>query len=1103
MPETQTYIRVENQDASEIGSSIEIQAQYEFGKNPIILWSFKPEDEDVYLYIERENLSTGNFEPDENLYKTDSLWDKQQRTIFLDPTRKTRVHLEVEDWPNQNVISTSDYLIFNPQPNIVQINNPANIAEPTYTFFNSSYGLTISPKQNEYNVVNGSISFLRPENYNISNVESLNLEYQIDGEESWGSIQIKIPANPTQTSESYSFKFENLSINKPADRSVVKFRLVLQAGGVYGIHYSEEKTLSFEILSEGIILESTSNSLPLNPIPQTQAALRYEITTTISESYFTTVRQDESEPELRHYFNDELKSKSIEFSRFYLDVFNDGESSKGFIFQATNNPEGFFYPACISEILPCISLIPSDKSENSQIKLSWKIIDNFFDYTFFTNKLRVKTNSLTVSVQCKDSNGTYQNVTEENISLTKENNYVDNFFVIVLKRSQVDASLLDSITLSDNNSDKVRIKILSHEVEFSSPLRTDTKTFTGKLLLPPKWTHILYDGHRDTNVDTEEELLRISLDSKSLRGIVLPEAGFKKSIAVQGWRDYGENSTKTTKIFYKLTTQTKALYLDPIREGTIVYVQLPSSGLDDVFLIPPTLNLPSPNIDTNGKQAEGEVVLNEYGKIAGVKITEPGYGYSMFQTEADKRTQTFVDYLPLVKSRYHVRSTNSNITKETLVPQNASFSRLKASLSNGVKLNQTDGNNLAGLDAEQQDILKEYLSRTGADVSSEEGVSEDDPYINDKDNSSNNVTIQSIDLEWYNISKLYVDKDSSPLEDLNIYNLDTDANIGSVEDSKIKDEVEPAQVATDISNTDITEDGQSRKTGDSSTYTLNELPVFTDASAASSVFDPTAGPPWLTLLPLDKRSDGAAAHGALPNMLTRGDSFFNRIVDGVNNLNKARLMLPSIWAIDLIEKRDRWLRDGTSDPERITFQKSGEFETETTVQSLIKPSNARGIGARVLRSVRKRNDDGRIESLELNQSMEITPMIHPWMEQAIPSFFTQAFNKKYLAFAVGRREECDRYVPFQENGFGVLNGCGTSIQIPPGTSVPEGRIVTASAELTFFNGGTISLTPNGSAEAFSFSHSNGYCNTYSCASQQDIDFDFRYSNMYPAILNIP
>jgi hypothetical protein len=1094
MSETQTYIRVENQNASQIGSSIEIQAQYEFGKNPIVLWSFKPDQsEDVYLYIERENLSTGSFESDENIYKAHLLSNTQKRVFFLDPTRKTRIHLEVES--SQSTISVSDYLIFDPQPNIVQINNSANTAEPIYTFFNSSYGLIINQKQNQSAIVNGSVAFLRPENYNINNIQSLNLEYQIDGEDSWAAVEIKIPSNATQTDESYSFNFENLPIFKPKNRSIVRFRLVLEAGGSYGIHYSELETLSF-----------TDYGLPLNPFSQTQAALRYEITTTISESYFTTVRQDESEPELRHYFNDELKSKSIEFSRFYLDVFNDEKNSKGFIFQATDNPEGFFYPACISEILPCISLMPSDGSDNSEIKLSWKIIDNFFDYTFFTNKLRVKTNSLIVSAQCKDSNGTYQTL-KADIKL-EESDYTNNFFVIVLKRSEVNASLFNSISLSDNNSDRVRIKIQSHEVTFTSPVRVgDTKTFTGKLLLPPKWTHILYDGHRDTNIDTEEELLRISLDSKSLRGIVLPEAGFKKSIAVQGWRDYGEDSTKTTKIFYKLTTQTKALYLDPIREGTIVYVQLPSSGLDDVFLIPPTLNLPSPNIDANGKQAEGEVVLNEYGKIAGVKITEPGYGYSMFKTEADKRTQTFVDYLPLVKSRYHIRSTNSNIAKETLVPQNASFSRLKASLSDGVKLNDPNGNNLSALNTEQQDILKEYLSRTGADVSSEEGVSEDDPYINDKDNSSNNVTIQSIDLEWYNISKLYADKDSSPLEDLNIYNLDTDANIGSVEDSKIKDEIEPAQVATDISNTDITLDGQVKKTADSSLYTLNELPVFTDASAASSVFNPTAGPPWLTLLPLDKRSDGAAAHGALPNMLTRGDSFFNRIVDGVNNLNKARLMLPSIWAIDLIEKRDLWLRDETSDPERITFEKSGEFETQTTVQSLIKPSNARGIGARVLRSVRKRNDDNRIESLELNQSMEITPMIHPWMEQAIPSFFTQAFNKKYLAFAVGRREECDRYVPFQENGFGVLNGCGTSIQIPPGTSVPEGRIVTTSAELTFFNGGTISLTPNGSAEAFSFSYSNGSsrgnCNTYSCASQQDIDFDFRYSNMYPAILNIP
>jgi len=685
-----------------------------------------------------------------------------------------------------------------------------------------------------------------------------------------------------------------------------------------------------------------------------------------------------------------------------------------------------------------------------------------------------------------------------------------NFFVISLRRDEIatgNLSYFDKISLSDNNTDNLRITIIRHHVYLTTPVQERALVeFTGNLLLPPKWTHILYDQYRDTNIDTEEEVLKIKLDSVSLRGIVLPEAGFKKNINMANWVQYsdGYSTTQSTKIFYKLTTQAKALYLDSIREGTIVYVQLPSSGLDDVFLTPPTLELPPPNIDANGKKAEGEVVLNEYGKIAGIKITEPGYGYSMFKTEADKRTQTFVDYLPLVKSRYHIRSTNSNITKETLVPQNASFSRLKASLSNGVKLNDPNGNNLSALNTEQQDILKEYLSRTGADVSSEGDVSGDDPYVNNGDNnSSNNVTIQSIDLEWYNISKLYADKNSNPLEDLNIYNLDTDVNIGSVEDSKIKDEIEPAQVATDISNTDITLDGQVKKTADSNLYTLNELPVFTDASAASSVFNPTAGPPWLTLLPLDKRSDGAAAHGALPNMLTRGDSFFNRIVDGVNNLNQVRLILPSVWAIDLIEKRDTWVRSSQLDPERITFQKSGEFSSQTTIQSYTAPSNSSGIGARVLRSVKKRNVGGDIESLELNQSMQITPMIHPWMEQAIPSFFTQAFNKKYLAFAVGRREECDRYVPFQENGFGVLNGCGTSVQIPPGTSVPEGRIVTTSAELTFFNGGTISLTPNGSAEAFSFSYDNGYCNTYSCASQQDLEFDFRYSNMYPAILNIP
>ena len=246
--------------------------------------------------------------------------------------------------------------------------------------------------------------------------------------------------------------------------------------------------------------------------------------------------------------------------------------------------------------------------------------------------------------------------------------------------------LFDKISLRDNNSNNLKIKIESHNVTFTTPLRNDTKSFKGNLLLPPKWTHILYDQFRDTNVDTGDDILKINLNAHSLRGIVLPEAGFKKNIHIKNWNLQAANGgsyIQSTKISYKLTAEAKALYLDPIREGTIVYVQLPSSGLDDVFLIPPTLKLPKPNIDPNGKTAEGEVVLDEYGKISGIKMTEPGFGYSMFKTESDKRDQTFVDYLPVVRSKFHVQSSNVNITKETLIPQNDSFSRLKASLKEG------------------------------------------------------------------------------------------------------------------------------------------------------------------------------------------------------------------------------------------------------------------------------------------------------------------------------------------------------------------------------------------------------------------------------------
>ena len=79
MPEIQVYAEVRNQNATEIGSSIEIQTEYEFGKDPIILWSFSPDQEGVSLHVERENPSTGNFEADESI----DVRDKQQYTISL------------------------------------------------------------------------------------------------------------------------------------------------------------------------------------------------------------------------------------------------------------------------------------------------------------------------------------------------------------------------------------------------------------------------------------------------------------------------------------------------------------------------------------------------------------------------------------------------------------------------------------------------------------------------------------------------------------------------------------------------------------------------------------------------------------------------------------------------------------------------------------------------------------------------------------------------------------------------------------------------------------------------------------------------------------
>lgn len=1086
-PQVKQNLTVDN-----AGPSLELKVNtLEYGiARPVLSWSSEL-DSTNYYYLDLL-ISKSQNGKDWGEEKAIDVYGSKKYDLELDDNF-IRVRLAYSNQQGQETLS-SDSVIFDPVGALDFFGS--------YSFFNDSTGLSINQNTRVFGGVKGSISIVRPPNFDFNESSQFKLEYKNEAARSWSFVEINVPKKTSKTESEISFNFES-TIDITSEGIPVLFKINFYDPRV-GQRISREKTLSFEAVKPIQTVNSTTTNLPLNPKSSKKANLRYEIKTKISEAYFLN-KQEGYNSELIHYFLDSEKYKETEFRDLSWQIFPD---RKGFLYEAKEVdpgvPLGYFYPASISEILPCVNLIKDSDLVTQQVNLSWKVIDNFFDYNFFNNQLRIKTEELLVLIK-------YNNVIiVDDLSLNKENNYKNNSFVITLSRDFIDSTKLphyDKIKLEDNNNDKLIVEIKSHKVVCSSPLSSQEYSFP-KMMVPPEWNHILYDEYRNKNQD-EGDFLNLPLDSKSLRGIRLPEESFKIFYSIENWSEKstqgGSDVVYDTKILYKLISEASAIYLDPIREGTITYVQLPQTELNQVFLTAPDLKFPDPNIDPdNGKKAEGEVVLDEYGKIAGVKITDPGYGYSMFKTEADKREQNFVDFVPVVRSRFRIRSTNSGVTKQKLTPQNNSFSRLIASISGGTPLNQIGSNSLSTLNEEQEQIIKDYLTRNLGDDEVGDAGEETNHYDNLNDNSSNLSSLETLDPEWYKITVLYSDKNNNSIDEFKIYNSDIDQNINSLEDSDVSDQIQAAGTALDISNTDITEFTDPEAAGDGNLFSLDALPIFTDASAAISVFDPTAGPPSLTLLPLDVRSDAAPAYGALPNMLTRANSFFNRIVDGVNNLNQVRLMLPTVWGVDLIEQTTDWVRDAPAEsPSLIDFQKTGEIVSNNRIESYNIPSNGRGIGARVERSVRVRSDNGLIQSTEKNQSMNITPVIHPWMADAIPDFYTKSFSRKYLALEVKRVEECDSFTPFQEGGVGILNGCGTSLEIPANTSVPDGRVVTKGIDLKFFNGGGISLQPYGTAKSFTFQYDgNNWCNTFSCASVSDVEYDFRYSNMYPAVLRI-
>jgi len=865
---------------------------------------------------------------------------------------------------------------------------------------------------------------------------------------------------------------------------------------------TEQKTLFFDNIDNAEPQRPIDSSISTNIIDVVNpATLRYEIYTKFSEVYTISNNRTESiqgdeitsaEPTYSHGFLDTSVFKGLDIGNYY---FTNGVGNDFFYYEpnytkTNNETKGYFYPASVTEIHPCI-ITNKEGLANKSIVLFWKINDDFFDYSFFENKISIKTTLFQVKLQYK-SGASYVDLTKA-ITITKdptttsatENKKFGFFtksqkFVLSIERDvdiiAAQRSLFDRIDeLEDNKNDNLRLLVVKHEVECTSSGRTKSLSFS-KLLIPPYWRYIAYDKYVPLNAETRSEKdkkINLDLNSPVLRGIRIPEAGFYKYDELKGITTSDGRSSSSTfdfKIFYKLACEYDVFYRDPVLEGTVNSILLPSVP-KDVFLIPPTLKIPPPNLvpeSQGGKRAEGIVKLNEYGKIVGIQITDPGHGYSLFKNLQSKREQTFTDLVPFVKRSFQIVANDLNINRSVLVLQNNSFDRdnLKASIEGGVRL--------ASVYSDKQR------------------------------------------LEQNNGNPFSVEQNTE----------DTDAGVSEVEDSTISSTIEPTKDSSAITPVSLNPNVEQKSAdgGVPELFSLNNLTVVPDGSAAvfsTSRFTP---PPWLTLLPLSVRGDGQYGFGPLPNMLPRAE-MFNRLVMGINNLNEVRVILPMIWAVDQKNSYNAWFESSLGDNEfdLISFNTNGTKEALTNEASLYLPINS-SIAVSASRSV------GRVElksdkaeplglaqgiykvSSEDSMTLSFKPFLHPLMAGAFKESYLRTFRRKILGIVTEQTTSCvNNSAPIGVGGYTAigcrgLNNDSYEKYVPPGTLLPTANTV-PNTYFQFYNaGGTIEANARGTAQALSVSNGriNGeaiFC-TYGCGDSYSKAIDFTYANMFPGTIKI-
>ena len=1004
----------------------------------------------------------------------------------------------------------------------------------------------ISNTTNTYDQVDLSFYLNNIVGFNIDDLENISLYYKRKDYFDWKVLPLKnnysLKKNAANEVESYFYEQKNIKIERPADGGNFSFLIEAKVKN-FKPSQSDVLSLYFDIISPSQQNTSSSTFQKADLVdPENPASLRYEISTRFSQIYISTVRSSEISKEnvlpfYSYFLNDKDFYKAS--TRLYDMQFNrNGKKFFYYDYQYLINPsgpdtKGFFYPASVSEILPCI-LINELADQNQSVVLFWKINDNFFDYKFLNKNISVFTSYVKIKVQYK-VNSSYEDLTKE-IILTKEQHFKvsEQKFILFLRR---DADILenrkttfDSIQDNDNKTDNLRILILEHKVDCSL-FQNGTKTFVfDKLMIPDNWNYIAYDKYipLDSSLrNSQTEKINLNLNSFYLRGIRLPEKGFKRFDLLNEITTDSNGFTLSygARIMYKLASDFKAFYQDPIIEGTINTVEIPSFP-NDVFVTPPDLVLPPPNyvkIENGGTQAEGLVTLNEYGRINGIQIINPGKGYSFYTTALSKRQQTFTDLTPYVKTSYLIVGTNQNNNPSTLVIQNNSFDKqaLLASMRGGVRLASANSdkallnNSTSSLSELQNKKIDQYFQREISDNS----------FI--QDNSSEpyqvvtpeieQISIGSLDEEWSIISQLYTNKNINPYEQSVIYSEDVDAGVSVIEDSAIKsdpvvsNEVTPITINSEASQT-------SSSGGSWKMFELSGLKVIPDGSAAVSLTSSSAAPPSMTLLPTSVRSDNMYGFGPLPNMLPRAE-MFNRFAMAVNNLNSVRVLAPFIWFLQHDRSATSWYKRITNENEFdiVNFSTQGTQLDETApIGPIMLPINS-ALSVAAKRSVEKVNLTAlqaqslglefagqHIVSREEGESYTFSASIHPSMNAAIPNYISNNITRKYLGIVTDSTSTCGLVkLPLDSAGLPYQNCDDGSTR--PFYSIKElpADKTTVTTTYKFFNSSnSLSLQPRGTAKALQiFINNNRTCGS-ACGDSSGQVVDFSYTNMFPAIIEL-